>query len=160
MSQDEIGWELGLIVPSDIKSEFKKVRTGPKPRTGYGTQTLKPQFSIEKYFVRNHLPLSIKRISVASTLELDTIIDSALKHDDNPVVNVYQKDAEFDKDGVPPHVKNYVAVDNYEESKVMALEMGATLIREVEVPDYCKLGVLKIPGDLFVAIVQYYKGHY
>ena len=83
-----------------------------------------------------------------------------LKHDDNPVVNVYQRDSSFEIDGVPPHVKNYVAVDDYEESKAKAVEMGATLVHEAEVPDYCKLGVLKIPGDLFVAIVRYYKGHY
>ena len=86
--------------------------------------------------------------------------EAYLKFDDNPVVNVYQRNEEFDKDGVPPHVKNYVAVDDYEDSKSIALEMGATLVRETEVPDYCKLGVLKIPGDLFIAIVQYYKGHY
>jgi len=60
-----------------------------------------------------------------------------LKHDDNPVVNVHQRDWPFDTDGVPPHVKNYVAVNDYKESKAKAVEMGATLVHEAEVPDYC-----------------------
>lgn len=38
-SQEEIGWDLGLIVPPEVKSAFTKVRTGPEPRAGYGTQT-------------------------------------------------------------------------------------------------------------------------
>jgi len=83
MSQDEIGWELGLIVPAEIKSEFVKVRTGPKPPVGYGTQVSKSQFSIENYFIRNCLPLSIKRVSATSVLELDTIFSSALNQDDD-----------------------------------------------------------------------------
>jgi hypothetical protein len=65
-SQEEIGWELGLIVPPEIKSKFTKVRTGSKPRTGYRTQTSKPEFSIEKYFDHKHLPLSIARILPSS----------------------------------------------------------------------------------------------
>ena len=86
MSQDEIGWELGLIVPAEVKSEFIKVRTGPKPLVGYGTQVSNPQFSIEKYFVRNSLPLSIKKVSATSVLELGFIIVSALNQDDDIVL--------------------------------------------------------------------------
>ena len=86
MSQDEIGWELGLIVPPEVKSEFTKVRTGPKPPAGYGTQMSNPQFSIENYFVRNHLPLSITRISASSLVELNSIIGAALDQDDDIVL--------------------------------------------------------------------------
>ena len=38
------------------------------------------------------------------------------------------------------------------------VDKGAKLIHEAEVPDLCKLGVLKIPGDIYLSIVQYYKG--
>lgn len=85
-SQDEIGWELGLIVPPEIKSEFTKVRTGPKPQAGYGTQISNPQFSIENYFVRNHLPLAITKISASSIVELHSIIGAALDQDDDIVL--------------------------------------------------------------------------
>ena len=83
MSQDEIGWQLGLIVPPEVKSEFTRVRTGPRPRTGYGTQTSNPQFSIENYFVRNHLPLSITRVAASSPVELNSIVGAALDRDDD-----------------------------------------------------------------------------
>ena len=65
----------------------------------------------------------------------------------------------MEKEGIPPHIRNYIQVDDYDESLSLALKIGAQLIHEAVVPDYCKLGVLKIPGDLFLVIVQYFKGH-
>lgn len=86
MTQDEIGWELGLLVPPGMKCEFSKVRTGPEPLAGYGTQTSKSEFSIEKYFDRNQLPLFIKRFSPSSLNEMITIIDVALAQDNDIVL--------------------------------------------------------------------------
>ena len=85
-SQDEIGWELGLIVPPEIKYEFTKVRTGSKPRAGYGTQISKPEFSIEKYFDHKQLPLSMTRILPSSFKELISTIGTALAQDDDIVI--------------------------------------------------------------------------
>jgi hypothetical protein len=86
MSQDEIGWELGLIVPPGIKSEFTKVRTGSKPRAGYGAQTSKPEFSIEKYFDNCQLPLSITRFRPSSLNELIFILEAALELDNDIIL--------------------------------------------------------------------------
>ena len=86
MSQDEIGWELGLIVPPEIKSEFIKVRTGSKPRAGYGTQTSSPEFSIERYFDSNQLPLSITKVSPSSLKEMISTIDAALAQDNDIIL--------------------------------------------------------------------------
>jgi hypothetical protein len=102
MTQDEIGWELGLLVPPEIKSEFTKVRTGPMPITGYGTQTSKPEFSIEKYFDRNHLPLSITKVFHSSLKELISTIKAALDQD-NDVVLCFNSQRLFD-DGDIEHV--------------------------------------------------------
>lgn len=85
-SQDEIGWELGLLVPPEIESEFTKVRTGPMPPAGYGTQTSKPEFSIEIYFLRNHLPLSITRVSPSSLNELTATLEAELDRDNDVVL--------------------------------------------------------------------------
>lgn len=54
-SQDEIGYQLGLIVPTKKAYSFSKVRTGRMPKTGWGTQTNKKQCSINNYFFRNNL---------------------------------------------------------------------------------------------------------
>ena len=82
-----------------------------------------------------------------------------LMHDKTPIMNIVQRSAEMERDGVPPHIKNYVSVDDYDKSKAQALEKGAKLVHEAEVSEYCKLGVLEIPGDIYLAIVQYYQGH-
>ena len=85
--------------------------------------------------------------------------DVYLMIDKQPVMNVSQRNAEMEREGIPQHVRNYIQVPDYDKSLKLALQKGAKLIHEAVVPDYCKLGVLKIPGDLFLAIVQYFKGH-
>ncbi len=85
--------------------------------------------------------------------------DVYLMSDETPIMNVSQRNGEMEKEGIPPHVRNYITVADYDESLSLALKKGAKLIHEAVVPDYCKLGVLKIPGDLFLVIVQYFKGH-
>jgi hypothetical protein len=91
MSQDEIGWELGLIVPPKMKSEFTKVRTGLKPPAGYGTQTSKSEFSIERYFDRKHLPLCITKVQPSSLNELISSIKAALAQDNDIVLCYYSQ---------------------------------------------------------------------
>ena len=84
--------------------------------------------------------------------------DVYLMFNGNPIMNIVQRSAEMESEGVPPHIKNYIDVDDYDKYLKIALDKGAKLIHEAEVPEYCKLGVLKIPGDLYLSIVQYYKG--
>ena len=85
--------------------------------------------------------------------------DTYLLHNGHPIMNIVQYNEEMEKEGVPPHIKNYIDVDTYEKYLKMALDEGAKLVHEAEVPDLCKLGVLKIPGDLYLSIIQYYRGH-
>lgn len=56
-SQEDIGYELGLIVPKEDAYLFAKVRTGRKPAAGYGTQVGKKKYSISKYFMKNKINL-------------------------------------------------------------------------------------------------------
>ena len=86
ISQDDIGWDLGLIVPPGMKSEFTKVRTGSRPPAGYGTQTLKPEFSIESYFAHNRLPLSITKVYPSLPEEMTAAIEAALARDDDIIL--------------------------------------------------------------------------
>jgi len=59
-TQDEIGYELGLVVPNEIANEFKKIRTGKKPIAGYGTQVAKKQYSINHFFQKYKIKLKEK----------------------------------------------------------------------------------------------------
>ena len=81
-----------------------------------------------------------------------SVTDVYLMIDKQPVMNVSQRRAEMEKGGIPPHVRNYIQVPDYDKSLALALKIGAQLIHEAVVPDYCKLGVLKIPGDLFLVV--------
>lgn len=56
-SQEEIGYQLGLIVPKEKENLFERVRTGEKPEAGYGTQIHKEGYSFENYFSKNNIPL-------------------------------------------------------------------------------------------------------
>jgi ribosomal protein S24E len=57
MSQEEIGYQLGLTVPKKMKKILPKARTGKKPIAGWGTQAQKPKHSINKFFERNNIKL-------------------------------------------------------------------------------------------------------
>ena len=83
--------------------------------------------------------------------------DTYLMHNGQPIMNIVQYSEGMVQGGVPPHIKNYIDVDNYDKSKKMAMDKGAQLVHEAVVPGFCKLGVLKIPGDLYLAIVEYFE---
>ena len=77
-SQGEIGYELGLTVPKEEVRRFKKVRTGKKPSSGWGTQVQRKQFSINHYFAIHGIrlresyraPNRIKDIAATLTADL------------------------------------------------------------------------------------------
>lgn len=54
-SQEDIGYELGLIVPRNKKKLFKKVRVGKMPLAGFGTQVCKKEYSINNFFKNNDI---------------------------------------------------------------------------------------------------------
>ncbi len=85
-SQDEIAYELGLIVPEKIALQFSKVRTGPEPKAGYGTQTSKSEFSIESYFERNNVPLKRRLHKITSLVDLRETIINCLRADEDIII--------------------------------------------------------------------------
>lgn len=56
-SQEEIGYELGLIVSKEKAHLFTEARTGKKPVAGYGTQVNKKKYSVNNYFSKNKIKL-------------------------------------------------------------------------------------------------------
>jgi len=85
-SQDEIGYQLGLIVPPELANKFAKVRTGPKPTAGYGTRTSLAEFSIAGYFKRNRLPLKISLIQPQAIEELRDHLAASISADDDAII--------------------------------------------------------------------------
>lgn len=59
ISAEELGYEMGLIVPPREKSLFWNVRTGSRPKAGYGTQIQKPEFALNFIFTKLSIPLKV-----------------------------------------------------------------------------------------------------
>lgn len=90
-SQEEIGYELGLIVPKNDERFFTKVRTGRKPVAGYGTQIQKDKYSISNYFLKNKINLKETYFPVEKIKDIKSFIRDNLKINDLIVCFSYKK---------------------------------------------------------------------
>lgn len=55
--QEDIAYQLGLVVPESDRHLFKRARVENKPSSGYGTQIQKEEYSINHYFRTNNIEL-------------------------------------------------------------------------------------------------------
>ncbi len=55
--QEDIAYQLGLIVPEEEKQNYQKVRVGKKPIAGYGTQIQEKEYTINNFFDKNNINL-------------------------------------------------------------------------------------------------------
>lgn len=62
LPQEDMAYELGLVVPEKDAHMFNKVRTGEKPSSGWGTQIQKEEFSANSFFRSHNVPLDLKRV--------------------------------------------------------------------------------------------------
>lgn len=85
-SQEKIGYQLGLVVPPEYKDHFTRVRSGPEPKAGYGTQTSEEQFSIPNYFRKNNLPLKLTKRQPAHYQELKRNLKNSLSRGDDVII--------------------------------------------------------------------------
>ncbi|MFH1180304.1 MAG: hypothetical protein V1710_08085, partial [Candidatus Bathyarchaeota archaeon] len=100
-TQDEIGYQLGLIVPQDIAYLFTKVRTGKMP-LGWGTQVSQDEYSINNYFKRYKLPLNLTIYRVNDIENIPEFIIQMIQ-DDNDIIICYNSQHLFG-DGDNEHV--------------------------------------------------------
>lgn len=56
-SEEAIGKELGLVVPSEVADEFADVRVGRPHAHGYGTAIDDPRYSLNRYFEQHKIGL-------------------------------------------------------------------------------------------------------
>jgi hypothetical protein len=82
-TQEEIGYELGLIVPKNKSHLFNKVRTGKKPSSGWGTQVGKKQYSINKFFRTNNINLKEKYFIIKKIKSIKQFIEQHLMNGDD-----------------------------------------------------------------------------
>jgi hypothetical protein len=116
-SQEDIGYQLGLIVPAESQHYFTRVRTGPEPKGGYGTRTSKKEFSIPNYFRKNNLPLKLTQKQPTRIQELRDYLNCALSCGDDVIV-CYDRRLLFGE-GDSEHVSLIQSFDNEAGSVLM-----------------------------------------
>jgi len=79
LSQEEIGRELGLIVPKEYKKILPLARTGKKPSSGWGTQASEKKFSINKFLKKFKYPLREKYFPLSKIKDVEKWLAKELK---------------------------------------------------------------------------------
>lgn len=71
--QELLGYYLGLIIDKQNKHLFWNMRTGKRPKTGYGTQTSKKQFNANDVFKKLKIPLTLTKFPIQNFKNTNTI---------------------------------------------------------------------------------------
>jgi ribosomal protein S24E len=82
MSQEDIGYDLGLTVPKEDKKLFKKVRAGKKPNGGWGTQIEKETYSINHFFKKHKINLKEEYVFLNKPEEIKRFLKENLEKKD------------------------------------------------------------------------------
>jgi hypothetical protein len=108
-SQEEIGYELGLVVPKEKSHLFKKVRTGKKPASGWGTQVNKQQFSINHFFRKNKIKLSETYFPLIKIINCKKFIENNLDNA-NDIIACFNYKKLYNKGGSVGHVSLIIKI--------------------------------------------------
>ena len=134
-SQDEIGYQLGLIVPKEKAHLFSKVRTGRMPNTGWGTRTSEKQYSINNYFVKNNLPL---KLTICSAQDVENVAEFVIQNlvKDNDIIICYNSQLLFG-DGDTEHVSLIQEFDT--ENNEITIVDPATVVAKIRRAKFSRL---------------------
>jgi len=84
LPQEEIGHDLGLIVPKKYKKILPTARTGKMPPSGYGTQENK--HSLNKFFKKHKIPLRKESFQPSEIKNTEKWIEENIKKDNDILV--------------------------------------------------------------------------
>lgn len=117
--QEDIAYQLGLIVPDEVKDNYKKVRSGKKPIAGYGTQIQEEQYSINHYFNENKIPLVEKYYYIT---DYEEARDFLYKHNGDDILIIFHCGTLYDN----PNADwgHMVLFEKIENGEVTILENG------------------------------------
>jgi hypothetical protein len=101
-TQDIIGHHLGLVVPADKAHQYRIVRTGQEPETGWGIQIREDEYSINNYFFKVGLPIRMDTYHATDIGDVESFLAENLTRD-NDVAVCYNSRSLFGH-GDPEHV--------------------------------------------------------
>ncbi|HOO68096.1 MAG TPA: hypothetical protein PLC53_01855 [Bacilli bacterium] len=79
--QEEIAYQLGLVVPPEKRYLFKKVREEDKPIAGYGTQIQNDEYSINNFFSNNNISLKQEYYYILDVEKARTFLKNNINND-------------------------------------------------------------------------------
>ncbi|MCK5044877.1 hypothetical protein KAR26_04095 [Candidatus Parcubacteria bacterium] len=133
ISQEDIGYNLGLIVSEKYKSLFQKVRTGKKPISGWGTQVGRSIYSINNFFKKHKIDLKENYFFLCEPEEIRKFLKENL---DKDIIVCYNYPKLYDK---KVEVWGAVAIiENIKGDCITLIDPGYTL------PKYRKVSLKKL----------------
>jgi len=88
-SQEEIGAKLGLVIPKKLKHLFSNiVKTGKKPKRGYGTREVENKFHLNKFFIAKNISLRSTRVRISESQNPKKLIETNLRKG-NDIIVIY-----------------------------------------------------------------------
>lgn len=114
MSQEKIGYALGLTVPEDEAYLFENPRLGEMPVAGWGTQIYKEEFTLDTAFKSLSIPFGVSMRLIDDFSSLDEIIDYLVQneHSDSDVLVCYNYGVLFDTQSNSGHVNVFDSIDS------------------------------------------------
>ncbi len=90
-TQEDIGNQLGLIISPQNAPLFKKATVGKAADKEYGTQTHKKEYSINNFFLKNHIKLKEKHYPVEKMKDPSVFIIKNLRLGNDIMVCINNK---------------------------------------------------------------------
>ena len=78
LSPEDIGIDLGLTIPPEEKSNFKKIHSGKMPSAGWGTRINEETYGLNNFFRKNKIHLESKFTSVEEIKSVKNYINENL----------------------------------------------------------------------------------
>jgi hypothetical protein len=145
LSQEEIGYELGLTVPKRYKKILPMARTGKRPPGGWGTQIKKEEYNLNNFFNKHGIPLEETYISPYFVDEDGECLDDFFSKDcDILVCFDYGKLYDKKKSGKNGHVS---VLDSLSDGIATVVEPGYDLPKYREVEFKRLLDAMKTRGE-------------
>ena len=133
-SQEQIGWELGLVIPSEVVKQFTLARTAKiKPKAGWGTQVNKPKYSLNNYFIKKGIDLVEQNYFIGDIGDVPEFILGNIKNDIDMVVCFNHKQLRPDKDDTG-HV---AVIQEFRDAEVVLVD--PRMDEEQSIVEYKKL---------------------
>lgn len=90
-SQEDLGFEMGLVVPIEDYQRFRKVHiSGKSPSSGYGTRIHLKDYSPNKFFKAHGIPIRAQFYPLKSIADLSEFV--VVRHElDMDIIAIYDK---------------------------------------------------------------------